>query len=61
MKGGAEGGGLLGAGGGGCMLFFVKPEKQVKVKEALKDFLHIPIRFDNLGSQIIYYNHDDHF
>jgi D-glycero-alpha-D-manno-heptose-7-phosphate kinase len=61
VKAGAEGGKLLGAGGGGCMLFFVKPENQPKVKEALKDLLHIPFRFDHLGSQIIYYTHDDHF
>jgi D-glycero-alpha-D-manno-heptose-7-phosphate kinase len=61
LTAGAEGGKLLGAGGGGCMLFFVKPEKQVKVREALKDLLHIPIRFDNLGSQIIYYTHDDYY
>jgi D-glycero-alpha-D-manno-heptose-7-phosphate kinase len=61
VKAGAEGGKLLGAGGGGCMLFFVKPENQPKVKEALKDLLHIPFRFDQLGSQIIYYTHDDHF
>ncbi len=55
LKAGALGGKLLGAGGGGCILFFVEPEKQDKVKEKLKNLLYIPFRFENLGSQIIYY------
>lgn len=52
---GALGGKLLGAGGGGFVLLFVPPRKQSKVKEKLKKFLHVPIRFENLGSQIIFY------
>ncbi len=52
---GAIGGKLLGAGGGGFMLFFVPPEKQANVKEALKDLLHVPFRFEHGGSQVIYY------
>lgn len=59
-KSGAIGGKLLGAGGGGFMLFFVKPEMQLKVKETLKDLLHVPFRFDTLGSQIIYYGPDQY-
>ena len=55
---GALGGKLLGAGGGGCILFFVEPEKQKKVKKKLKNLLHIPFGFENLGSQIIYYVRD---
>ncbi|MFH1387072.1 MAG: kinase [bacterium] len=55
LKAGAVGGKLLGAGGGGFMLFFVKPELQNKVKEALKNLLFVPFRFENMGSQIIYY------
>jgi D-glycero-alpha-D-manno-heptose-7-phosphate kinase len=61
LNAGAEGGKLLGAGGGGCILFFVKPKNQQNVKESLNRLLHIPFRFDHLGSQIIYYTHDDHF
>lgn len=61
MKAGALGGKLLGAGGGGFMLFFVRPEQQKRVKEILKNLLYIPIRFDQLGSQIIYYSHDDEY
>ncbi len=55
IKAGALGGKLLGAGGGGCILFFVEPERQHKVKEELKKLLYIPFRFESIGSQIIYY------
>lgn len=55
LHAGALGGKLLGAGGGGFILFFVEPEKQQFVKEELKDLLHVPFKFDTLGSQIIYY------
>lgn len=53
---GAIGGKLLGAGGGGFMLFFVKPENQPQVCEALKDLLLVPFDFENSGSQIIFYD-----
>ena len=55
LKVGAIGGKLLGAGGGGFMLLFVSPEKQHKVKEALKTLLEVKFSFENEGSQIIYY------
>lgn len=55
IKAGALGGKLSGAGGGGCIMFFVEPELQPKVKDKLKDLLYVPFRFENLGSQIIYY------
>ena len=50
---GAIGGKLLGAGGGGFMLIFAKPQDQPKIKESLKDFLSVPFEFDRLGSQVI--------
>jgi len=55
---GATGGKLLGAGGGGFILFFVKPELQPKVREALSGVLYVPFRFENSGSQIIFYEPD---
>jgi D-glycero-alpha-D-manno-heptose-7-phosphate kinase len=55
LDAGALGGKILGAGGGGCILFFVEPEKQSKVKEKLHDLLYIPFHIEDLGSQIIYY------
>jgi len=60
-KAGAVGGKLLGAGGGGFMLFFVHPEMRPKVKETFKNLLQIPIRFERLGSQIIFYAPEDNY
>ena len=56
IKNGAIGGKLLGAGGGGFILFFVKPEDQSKLRQALGHLLHVPFRFDTTGSQIVYYS-----
>jgi len=58
MHAGALGGKLLGAGGGGFMMIFARPEEQDRVKQALSTLLYVPVRFDYLGSQIIYYSHD---
>ena len=52
---GALGGKLLGAGGGGFLLFYVQPEKQKAVKAALKDFLYVPFQFENSGTSVIHY------
>ncbi len=56
MKNGAVGGKLLGAGGGGFMLFYVEPEEQARVKAAMGNLLQIPFEFEYFGSQIIYYS-----
>lgn len=56
LKKGAIGGKLLGAGGGGFMLLFVRPENRQKVARSLKDFLEVKFKFESEGSQIIYYN-----
>jgi len=55
LSAGALGGKLLGAGGGGFVLMYVQPERQQAVRDALKKFLNVPIRFENLGSQIVFY------
>ena len=52
---GATGGKLLGAGGGGFLLFYVEPEKQEKVREVLKDFLYVPFKFETGGTRVIHY------
>ena len=56
LDSGALGGKLLGAGGGGFLLFFVEPEKHQLVKAALDGVLHVPFNFDFSGSQIVYYS-----
>src|SRR4030042_4206748 len=55
IRAGATGGKLAGAGGGGFLLFFVKPELQPKVRESLGKLLRVPFHFEHLGSQIIFY------
>jgi D-glycero-alpha-D-manno-heptose-7-phosphate kinase len=55
MQNGAIGGKLCGAGGGGFMLLYVEPDNQQKVKDVLKDYLHVPFGFDFDGSKIIVY------
>ena len=55
LDNGALGGKLCGAGGGGFFLLFVPPSAQPRVKEALKGLLHVPFRFETLGSHIIFY------
>lgn len=57
---GALGGKLLGAGGGGFILFFVEPELRARVKEKLSSLLHVPFHFENLGSHIIHYSRRGH-
>ncbi len=56
QKNGASGGKLLGAGGGGFLLFYVEDNYKKNVREALKDLKEIDFKFDNKGTNIIYYN-----
>jgi D-glycero-alpha-D-manno-heptose-7-phosphate kinase len=60
LKNGAIGGKLLGAGGGGFIVFYVEPENHERVKKALNNFLHVPFEFDFYGSEIIVYRPDYH-
>ncbi len=51
MKNGALGGKLLGAGGGGCFLFYVKPEDRNRIIKIMNDLglKLIPFVFENKG------------
>ena len=52
---GALGGKLLGAGGGGFLVFYVQPEKQEAVMDAMKELMYIPFEFENGGTRVIHY------
>lgn len=53
IKAGAIGGKLLGAGGGGFMIFVADPKNHESIRQALK-LKQIDFKFENEGSQIIY-------
>ncbi len=55
ISAGALGGKLLGAGGGGFLIFYVTQDKRDAVREAMKDLLYIPFQFEDGGTQIIHY------
>jgi len=55
---GAIGGKLLGAGGGGFILFFVEPEKQQAVRERLSTLIEVAIDIDRIGSQVVLFRPD---
>jgi D-glycero-alpha-D-manno-heptose-7-phosphate kinase len=56
MEAGALGGKLLGAGGGGFVVFYVPEDRQNAVKESLDHLLYVPFRFENTGTEVIYYS-----
>ena len=56
VKAGALGGKLLGAGGGGFLLFYCEKEKQYALKQAMEQLMIVPFAFENEGAQILYYN-----
>ena len=55
IRAGALGGKLLGAGGGGFLVFYVQPEYQKSVKEAMNDLMYIPFSFEDGGTRVIHY------
>lgn len=55
MRAGAIGGKILGAGGGGFMLLFAKPERHAAIRERLKDLVHVNFNFDDSGSRVVLY------
>lgn len=56
IEAGALGGKLLGAGGGGFLLFYCEPDKQEHLKKALDDLMQVPFNFESDGTNIIYYD-----
>ena len=58
IQAGALGGKLLGAGGGGFLLFYVPENKRQHVFYALKDLMYIPFEFESAGTSIVYYSAD---
>jgi D-glycero-alpha-D-manno-heptose-7-phosphate kinase len=61
LSAGALGGKLLGAGGGGFMLFFVPPEKREALRMRLKKLLCIPFRFSTRGSHVVVYEPEESY
>lgn len=57
---GALGGKLLGAGGGGFLVFFAEPDARDSVREALSDLLYIPFEFESDGTRVVYYDPEDY-
>jgi hypothetical protein len=55
IKAGALGGKLLGAGGGGFLVFYVQPEQQEAVKQAMNNLMYIPFEFEDGGTRVIHY------
>ena len=55
LQAGVIGGKLLGAGGGGFLLFYVEKDKQEYVKKALSELMAVPFNFEDEGASIVYY------
>ena len=55
LQAGALGGKLLGAGGGGFLLFYVEKDKQPSVLKAMEKLMHVPFQFENGGTRTVYY------
>ncbi len=55
LAAGALGGKLLGAGGGGFMLFYVPREKREALRLRLKKLLCVPFKFSTKGGEVVVY------
>lgn len=55
IKAGALGGKLLGAGGGGFLLFYCEKDKQLDLIDALEKLMVVPFNFESDGAQVLYY------
>lgn len=56
MEAGAWGGKVLGAGGGGFMMFMAPPERHTAIKKALESVLYVSVKFENTGSKIVVFD-----
>lgn len=54
LRNGASGGKILGAGGGGFMLFYCEQEQQPRLRAALSHLRELKFKFENEGSKLIY-------
>jgi len=55
ISAGALGGKLLGAGGGGFILFYCQKEKQNELRKKLNNMVEVPFTFEDKGTHILYY------
>jgi D-glycero-alpha-D-manno-heptose-7-phosphate kinase len=55
IKAGAIGGKLLGAGGGGFLVFYAEKDIHDRIIKAMSDLMYIPFEFENSGTKIIHY------
>ncbi len=53
-KNGAKGGKILGAGGGGFILFYCEKKYQNKLRDAMRKLKEVDFHFENSGTKIIY-------
>ncbi len=58
LRAGAVGGKLLGAGGGGFLLFFCEPDRQARLREELSDLRELSFSLDPEGSKVVYIGGD---
>ena len=56
LKAGALGGKLLGAGGGGFLLFYIEPDKRENLLKELDELMHVPFQFEDEGTSVVHYN-----
>ena len=60
VKAGALGGKLLGAGGGGFLVFYVPEGKKESVMRAMEKLLYIPFEFETSGTTVVHYTPENY-
>jgi D-glycero-alpha-D-manno-heptose-7-phosphate kinase len=58
---GAIGGKLIGAGGGGFIVLFAPPSRHAAIRERLGNLIHVPVKFEFGGSQIIFFDREEDY